>query len=124
MIFKENNKSIYIQIADGICDRVMAGTFVEGERIPSVREYAATLQVNANTVMRSYEQLSQEGIIYNKRGIGYFIAEDARERISALRHETFFNGEIQEFFRQLSLLGVSPEDLYKHYVKYLEMESK
>lgn len=124
MIFKENNKAIYLQIADGICDRVMAGTFTEGERIPSVRDYAATLQVNANTVMRSYEHLSQEGVIFNKRGIGYFIADDARERISVIRHETFFNGEIQEFFRQLSLLGITPDDLYAHYVKYLEEKSE
>ena len=55
MIFKENAKPIFMQIADRICDEVMAGTFAEGSRIPSVRDYAATLQVNANTVMRSYE---------------------------------------------------------------------
>lgn len=123
-MLKENNKALYIQIAEGICDRVMAGSFVEGERIPSVREYGATLQVNANTVVRSYEYLSQEGIIYNKRGIGYFISEDAREKIEALRHETFFNGEMQTFFKRLNQLGVSPDDLYAHYVKYLEEEQK
>lgn len=124
MIFKENNKAIYLQIADGICDRVMAGTLQEGERIPSVREYGATLQVNANTVMRSYEHLSQEGVIFNKRGIGYFIADDARARIMAMRHDSFFNGEIQDFFRQLSLLGITPDELHAHYVKYLEEENK
>lgn len=124
MIFKENNKAIYLQIADGICDRVMAGTLQEGERIPSVREYGATLQVNANTVMRSYEHLSQEGVIFNKRGIGYFIADDARARIMAMRHDSFFNGEIQDFFRQLSLLGITPDELLAHYVKYLEQENK
>jgi len=123
MIFKENN-AIYLQIADGICDRVMSGTFTEGERIPSVRDYSAELQVNANTVMRSYEHLSQKGVIFNKRGIGYFIAEDGLARIKAMRHEAFFNGEIQDFFRRLSLLGVSPEELHAHYVKYLEEEKK
>lgn len=120
MVFKENNKAIYLQIADGICDSVMTGTVEEGDRIPSVREYAATLQVNANTVMRSYEHLTQEGVLFNKRGIGFFVAEDARERISKMRHEAFFNGEIQEFFRQLNLLGISPGELTEHYVKYLK----
>jgi len=124
MIFKENNKAIYLQIADGICDRVMAGKFIEGERIPSVRDYATELQVNANTVMRSYEYLSQKCVIFNKRGIGYFIAEDAVQQIRTMRNETFFNGEMQDFFRQLRLLGVSPDELLTHYVKYLEEEKK
>lgn len=53
MIFKENNKAIYLQIADMICYQVLAGTLAAGARIPSVREYAASLEVNANTVMRS-----------------------------------------------------------------------
>ena len=122
MKFKENNRAIYLQIADGICDRVISGEFTEGERIPSVREYAATLQVNANTVMRSYDHLSGQGVIFNKRGIGYFIEDDARARITVLRNEAFFNGEMQDFFRRVSLMGISPEDLYKHYVKYLEEE--
>lgn len=123
MIFKENNKAIYLQIADVICDRVMTGDLKEGDRIPSVRDYATVLEVNANTVMRSYEYLSQVGVIYNKRGIGFFIAEEAKKKITEMRQESFFNGEIQEFFHQLSLLGVTPEELTKHYVKYLK-ESK
>ena len=108
MVFKENNKAIYLQIADRICDDVMTGTIEEGARILSVREYAASLQVNANTVMRSYDHLTQEGVLFNKRGIGFFIAENARAIITGMRHESFFNGEIQEFFRHLSLLGVTP----------------
>ena len=99
MVFKENNKAIYLQIADRICDDVMTGTIEEGARILSVREYAASLQVNANTVMRSYDHLTQEGVLFNKRGIGFFIAENARAIITGMRHESFFNGEIQEFFR-------------------------
>ena len=120
MIFKQKNKAIYLQIADGICDAVINGTFIEGERMASLREYAASIQVNANTLMRTYEYLAQEGVLYNKHGIGYFIAEDAKARIRVMRHEAFFNGEMQEFFRQLSQLGVSPDDLYAYYVKYLE----
>ena len=123
MVFKENNKAIYLQIADRICDEVMTGTVEEGARIPSVREYAASLQVNANTVMRSYDHLTQEGVLFNKRGIGFFIAADACRRITAMRHASFFNGEIQEFFRHLRLLGVSPDELKERYVKYLDEEN-
>ena len=84
-----DTKAIYLQIADRICDEVLVGKFAEDGRIPSVREYAAVVEVNANTVMRSFDQLQSQGIIYNKRGIGYFVAAGARERILALRKEQF-----------------------------------
>ena len=69
MIFEENNKAIYLQIADRICDDIMQGKYDSDNRIPSVREYAASVEVNANTVMRSYERLTSRNLIFNKRGI-------------------------------------------------------
>ena len=77
MNFKES-KAIYLQIADRICDEILLGQLGEEERIPSVREYAAIVEVNANTVMRSFDYLQSQNIIYNKRGIGYFVATGAR----------------------------------------------
>ena len=68
MKFKES-KSIYLQIADRICDEILQGQYPEEERIPSVREYAGTVEVNANTVVRTYDYLQGLEIIYNKRGI-------------------------------------------------------
>ena len=65
MNFKES-KAIYLQIADRICDEVLLGQYREEERIPSVREYAAVVEVNANTVMRSYDYLQSQEVIYNK----------------------------------------------------------
>ena len=72
MIFKENTRPIYLQIADRICYDIMSGVYNPDDRMPSVREYAASVEVNANTVMRSYEYLSTRDIIYNRRGIGFF----------------------------------------------------
>lgn len=92
-----DTKAIYLQIADRICDEVLVGKFAEDGRIPSVREYAAVVEVNANTVMRSFDQLQSQGIIYNKRGIGYFVAAGARERILALRKEQFLTNEVDYF---------------------------
>lgn len=119
MKFKENNKAIYLQIADKLCDDVLTGATLPGARIPSVREYAATLEVNANTVMRSYEYLERLGVIFNRRGIGFFIADTAREVITAMRRETFIEGEVPYFFHQLSLLGVSPDELKTMFETYL-----
>ena len=81
MIFEENNKAIYLQIADRICDDIMQGKYDSDNRIPSVREYAASVEVNANTVMRSYERLTSRNLIFNKRGIGFFVSPDAKEKI-------------------------------------------
>ena len=91
MNFKES-KAIYLQIADRICDEVLLGQYQEEERIPSVREYAAVVEVNANTVMRSYDYLQTQGVIYNKRGIGYFVSVGARKLILSLRKEYFSEG--------------------------------
>ena len=90
MNFKET-KGIYLQIADRICDEVLLGIYNEDDRIPSVREYAALVEVNVNTMMRSYEYLQQQGVIYNKRGIGYFVAEGARKQILSMRRAYFMD---------------------------------
>ena len=120
MIFKENNKAIYLQIADMICDHVLAGTLAAGARIPSVREYAASLEVNANTVMRSYDHLERLGVIFNKRGVGFFICDDAMQKVSAEKKQTFLNEETDYFFRQLMLLGITPKEIGMMYENYLK----
>ena len=110
MNFKES-KAIYLQIADRICDEVLLGQYQEEERIPSVREYAAVVEVNANTVMRSYDYLQTQGVIYNKRGIGYFVSVGARKLILSLRKEYFLKEEVDYFFKQIFTLGISAEEL-------------
>lgn len=119
MKFKES-KSIYLQIADRICDEILQGQYKEEERIPSVREYATTVEVNANTVVRSFDYLQGQDIIYNKRGLGYFVAQEGRERILGLRKEVFLNEELPEFFRQLKTLDISMKDVEKLYKEYLK----
>ena len=109
MNFKES-KAIYLQIADRICDEVLLGQYQEEERIPSVREYAAVVEVNANTVMRSYDYLQTQGVIYNKRGIGYFVSVGARKLILSLRKEYFLKEEVDYFFKQIFTLGISAEE--------------
>lgn len=119
MKFKES-KSIYLQIADRICDEILQGQYKEEERIPSVREYAATVEVNANTVVRSFDYLQGQDIIYNKRGLGYFVALEGRERILELRKEVFLRDELPEFFRLLKTLDIPIKDVEKMYQEYLK----
>lgn len=118
MNFK-NNKTIYLQIADRICEEILSGVYLEDERIPSVREYAVKVEVNVNTVMRSYEQLQMDGIIYNRRGLGYFVAAGASDTIVNLKRENFIKDDLPYFFSQASMIGLSPEELVQMYKTFL-----
>lgn len=118
MKFKES-KSIYLQIADRICDEILQGQYSEEERIPSVREYAATVEVNANTVVRTYDFLQGQEIIYNKRGIGYFVSLGAKDKIIGLRKDIFLHEDLPEFFRQIRTLDIPMKEIEKMYKAYL-----
>lgn len=106
-----SNKAIYLQIADTVCDKILAGELKPEDRIPSVREYGATIGVNPNTVMRTYEKLTAEGVIYNKRGIGYFISPDAKEIVLENNRKVFMEVELPAFLRKMELLGLDPDEL-------------
>ena len=112
MEFK-NNKPIFLQISEPICDEILQGTYPEGERLPSVREYAAEVEVNANTLVRSYDWLSQKDIIFNKRGMGYFVSEGAKENIRQNLREAFFQETLPEFVQQMQKLDITIEEVEK-----------
>lgn len=110
MNFK-GNKAIYLQIADFICENILLENWKNGERIPSVREFAVSIEVNPNTVMRTYSYLQVQGVIFNKRGIGYFISEDAHQKTLKLKKEEFMSKDLPEFIKKMKLLNIDPEDL-------------
>ena len=122
MVFRDN-LSIYQQIAERICDEILDNKFPPGERILSIREYAALVEVNANTVVRSYEWLQQQEIIFNKRGIGYYVSPEGKYRIKEMRRKRFFCDELPVFFNRLSTLGISMAEIDKQYADYLTQQS-
>lgn len=101
-----SDKPIYLQIADALSESILSGKLKAEERIPSVREYGGQIGVNPNTVMRTYEKLTDEGIIYNKRGIGYFVSDDAREKILEAQKADFLAKEVPAIRRKMELLGL------------------
>ena len=114
MIFT-NDKAIYIQMADRLCDEILAGKYKDDDRIPSVREYAVMLEVNANTAVKAYDELSRANIIYNKRGLGYFVTPGAKKQILKERKKEFMKERLPELFRQMQLLGITLEDVKSEY---------
>ncbi|MDC7126212.1 MAG: GntR family transcriptional regulator [Spirochaetales bacterium] len=117
MEFKDG-KAIYVQIADYISEKILKGKWIEGDRIPSVREFAVDIEVNPNTVMRAYSYLQDEGIIYNKRGIGYFVGENSMEKVLKLKKDDFIQVELPYFFKTLDMLNIDFEALKVMYEKY------
>ena len=117
MDFKDN-QPIYMQIIDWICDRILRSQWSSDERIPSVRELGMQLAVNPNTVMRAYDKLQSENIIYNRRGIGYFVGSEARGKIHSRMRADFMNDELCRIFGRMELLSVTMDEvaaLYKEY---------
>lgn len=123
MTFKEN-KPIYLQIADRIMDEILQNVYEEEGRILSVREYAGVVEVNANTVVRTYDYLQNQGIIYNKRGLGYFVSTGAAQKIVALRKETFLQQVLPDVFKEMYLLHIPMETLAEMYKTYQEERRK
>lgn len=116
MQFK-SEKAIYIQIADFVMEKILKDEWSADQKISSVRDLGGELEVNPNTVMRAYDILQQQDIIYNKRGLGFFVAEDAKEVVTSLKKQQFIEIELPQFFNSIKLLGISMEEINSHYQK-------
>ncbi|MBR0274827.1 MAG: GntR family transcriptional regulator [Prevotella sp.] len=112
-----SDKPIFLQMADRLCDEILTGKYGDDERIPSVREYAVMLEVNTNTAVKAYDELARANIIYNKRGLGYYVTPGASQEIRSQRRKEFIEKQLPELFRQMQLLGLGIEDVvgtYQH----------
>lgn len=112
-----NDKPIYIQMADRLCDEILADKYKDDDRIPSVREYSVLLEVNTNTAVKAYDELARANIIYNKRGLGYFVTPGAKKQILKERKKVFMKERLPELFRQMQLLGIDIQDVNEAWEK-------
>lgn len=111
-----DNKPIYLQIADIICTRIINGNYTD--KIPGIREAAAELQVNPNTVQRSYDFLEGNGIIQLARGVGYFIHERSVKEIKKYKKEDFLRSELPDVFKSMDLLDMDEKEILRYYQLY------
>lgn len=118
-----NQQPIYLQIAELICEKILLKIFREDERIPSVREMAVQLEVNPNTVMRTFEFLQGNDIINNKRGVGYFVSADGIAKATALRKSEFMDTELPKIFKTAQLLNISIEELQNQYNAFIKKQA-
>lgn len=111
-------KTIFRQIADMMCENILIRKWKEGDRISSVRDMAVALEVNPNTAMRTYAYLQEKEIIYNRRGIGFFVSSQAREKVLKLKKEEFLESDLPQLIKSMELLNLNFKELGKLYEKY------
>ncbi len=100
-----------MQIAGYFCETILKKEWNANEKIPSVREIAVQVEVNPNTAIRAYTYLQEQGIIYNKRGLGYYVAEDGYSKALEMRKTEFVQKDLPYIFKTMNLLGLKLEDL-------------
>ena len=122
MKFTEN-KTIYIQITEFVKEQILLNRWKKETKIPSVRDLAVELQVNPNTVMRAYETLQQEGVIYNQRGVGNHVSADAGEKILKTKREVLLDSELPVLFKNMRLLGIGFDEIENHYKRFVSQNS-
>ena len=105
------HKPIYLQNVDLMQEKILRGDWREEERIPSVREMGAMVGVNPNTIVRSYQLLESQEIIYNKRGLGYFVKDGAVARIKDNVKNEFIANELPQFKAKAQMLGITKDEL-------------
>lgn len=106
-----DNKPIFKQITDYCQQRILSGEWKPGERIPSTKDLAVNLAVNNRTVMKAYDEMNNDGVIFQKRGLGYYVSTDAIECIRRRLAEQFRNETIPELRRQMALAGLTVADI-------------
>lgn len=119
MIF-DNDKPIYLQMAERLGDDILTGVYCPDYRVPSIREYAVLLQVNINTAMKAYEELSRADILYNKRGLGYFVKRGAREKILDDRRRHFIQSVLPGLFRNMQLLDIGIDEINRLWMVHVQ----
>jgi GntR family transcriptional regulator len=123
MEFRES-QAIYLQIVEFVCEKILLKFWTIDKKIPSVRELAVELEVNPNTVMRTYDFLQNRKIIYNKRGIGFFVENDAVTNILSFRKQEFIDNELPIFLKNIYLLNIDIQDIIKSYEQYIKSIKK
>ena len=109
------HKPIYLQICDQLYGQILSGELKDDDRLLSVRDLGIELGVNPNTIMRSYETMTASGIIYNKRGIGYFVAENAKDLVLNEMKNEFINNELPQVIKKMKLLGIGMDEISNLY---------
>jgi GntR family transcriptional regulator len=103
--------SIYLQVADFICEKVLTGVWRDGDKLPAVKDLAVLTSVNPNTVIKALTWLQDNGILTTQRGVGYFLTEGAASKTLSLKRRQFIEEDLPDVFASMQLLGMDFDEL-------------
>lgn len=106
-----DGQPIYRQLKDLVIQRVMDGSFPEGEAIPSVRQVATDYHINHLTVGRAYQELVDMGLLEKRRGLGMFVAPGARDSLTNNEQQRFLKEELPAFAERVHMLGMAMDEV-------------
>lgn len=107
----DGHEPIYLQIADQIRTEILSGALGEEEQVMSTTQYATAYRINPATAAKAFSELVAEGTLYKRRGVGMFVAPQARERLLAQRRERFFADVVDPVAVEAQMLGIPLDDV-------------
>lgn len=113
MIQFEEERPIFVQIAEGIEDAILSGAFKEETQIPSITEFSVMYKINPATALKGITMLVDSGIVYKKRGVGMFVSEGAVGKLQDKRKEDFFDGYVKKMIDEAKKLKITEDDIKK-----------
>jgi GntR family transcriptional regulator len=108
-----DEQPIYRQLRDRVVAMILEHAIAEGDALPSARTVAAEYKINHLTVLKAYQELSDEGLVENRRGLGLFVTPGARERLLRAERKRFLQEEWPRVLARMHRLGLSPEELLR-----------
>ena len=102
---------IYRQLHDRIVELILEGVFGDGEALPSVRQISSDHRINPITVSKALQILVDDELVEKRRGLGMFVVEGAREKLSQVEKDRFLNVEWPQICEQIERLGLSIQEL-------------
>lgn len=109
----DDRSPIYQQIADGIKNDIVSGVLKEEEQVMSTNQYATFYRINPATAAKGFQLLTDEGILYKKRGIGMFVSAQAREKLMGERRERFFEEVVDKMAAEAKQIGIPVAEIVK-----------
>jgi len=111
-------RPIFKQIVDGVRMEIAHGNLVTGAKLPSVRGLAMQLMINANTVAKAYGELTVQGLVEARQGLGLFVSEP-RQLLSEEEQEKQLKTAVQSFVNDVAYLGYSEDEILNHVTEAL-----
>ena len=107
----DQEKPIFIQIAEGIEEGILTGAFPEESQIPSITEFSVNYKINPATALKGINLLVDEEIVFKKRGVGMFVAKGAVSKLQKKRQNQFYDNYVSRLVEEAKRLGITSDEI-------------